>query len=198
VVVAVDFPGVGNGLEEVGLPLAGGVLDARHFGAMDDVEPAVLLGEAEDFVEAMGEAGELRLLRIGDEGVLDHPDLSAACADGDLAVRHHLDGARFEDAILRRLEAEDLVVVLFRGLRGGRLLLALGVDGGGQEGEGESDEKELANHHEFLRESDSVLASGGVYPLRNLCDRGGFPEGINPSARQITMRIPGRCATSSP
>ena len=86
VVVAVDLPAVGDDLEQVGLAVAVGVLDARDVGPLGDVEPAVLLGQAEHLVQAVGEAGEFGLLRVVGVGVVDHPDLAAAGADGDLAV----------------------------------------------------------------------------------------------------------------
>ena len=63
VVVAVDLPAVGDDLEDVGLAVAVGVLDARDVRPLRDVEPAVLLGQAEDLVQAVGEARELGVLR---------------------------------------------------------------------------------------------------------------------------------------
>jgi len=56
VVIAGDFPALGDDFEDVGLAVAVAVLDARDVGAVDDVEPAVFLREAQDFVQAMGEA----------------------------------------------------------------------------------------------------------------------------------------------
>ncbi len=71
-------------------------------------------------MHAVGEAGELGVLGIGSVGIVDHPDFTAAAGDRDLAVRHHLDSAGFEDHTLGNLETEDGVVIVL----GGQLDLA--------------------------------------------------------------------------
>ncbi len=111
-IVAVDLPAVGDDFEDVGLAVAVGVLDAADVRPLGDVEPAVFLSQAEDFVHAVGEARELGFFGIGGVSVVDHPDFAAASADGNLAVGHDLDGPGFEHLTLRKVEAEDLVVVV--------------------------------------------------------------------------------------
>ena len=73
VIVAVDLPAVADDFEDVGLARALGVLDPAHVAALGHVEPAVLVGQAQHLVQAVGEAGELRLLRIGVESILRPP-----------------------------------------------------------------------------------------------------------------------------
>src|SRR5262249_9688632 len=117
VVIAADLPAVANNLEDIGLAAAARVLDARQIAALRHIEPAVLaLSEAEDFVQAVGEARELGLLRIAGHGVLDEPDLAAPRADGEL-VADELKGAGLDHLAGGQLEAAERIVVVL----GGRL-----------------------------------------------------------------------------
>src|SRR5262249_40291241 len=112
VIVALDLPAVGDDLEQVGLAVAVGVLDARDIGPLGDVEPAVLLRQTEHFMEAVGEAAELRVLRVGVIGVVDQPYLAPSGADRDFAVGQDLDAAGLEHLSWGRSEVEDLVVIV--------------------------------------------------------------------------------------
>ena len=57
-IVSIDFPGVADGLEEVGPAVTVVVLHAGDLAPLHGVEPAVLVGQAQNLVQAVGEPGE--------------------------------------------------------------------------------------------------------------------------------------------
>ena len=105
VVVAVDLPAVGDDLEEVGLAVAVGVLDARDVAALRDVEPAVLVGQAEDLVQAVGEARELRRPSDRRLGRCRSSRSRRGACRPRACRRAHLEGAGFEHLAFGKREA---------------------------------------------------------------------------------------------
>ena len=134
VVVAVDFPGVADGLEDVGLAVAVGVLDPRQLAALGDVEPAVAVGQAEHLVQPVANRVNLICRRVVGLGVVDQVDLAAAGRDGEAAVGQPLEGAGFEDDPAGDRKGDDPVVFRLLLLGRRRSSLKTGVSRGGPGG----------------------------------------------------------------
>src|SRR5262249_38745986 len=86
VIVAADCPAVSYDFEGIGAAGPLGILDARHVTALRDVKPTVIVSQPKNFMHAVSEAGELGVLGIVGESVLDDPDFAAARAEGDLVA----------------------------------------------------------------------------------------------------------------
>src|SRR5262249_54779669 len=90
--------------------------DARHVGPLGHIQPAVLVGQAEDFVQAVRKAAEFHFFWIVRVSILDQPDFAAARADRHLAVGQHFEGTGLEHLPRRRRERQEFVVAGLGGL----------------------------------------------------------------------------------
>jgi hypothetical protein len=120
VVVAIDTPIVIHGFENVGSSVAVFVFHPSEFGTLDGVEPSISPGKPEWLVKIFGEKSPLgRFVRMR-KGILDHPDLSAASANGDFPIRQKLDRSTFDYSALWSRNLGDRVVVGLLRLLGNR------------------------------------------------------------------------------
>src|SRR5262245_11201737 len=74
VIVSIDFPAIADNLEHVRLAVIVGVLDPADIGSMSHIQPTVLLRQPKDLVKSVSKAAKFRIIGIGREGVVDHPD----------------------------------------------------------------------------------------------------------------------------
>ena len=72
-------------------------------------------------MQAVGEAGELGVLGIVGQAVVDDPDFAAPGADRDLAAGQGLDGAGLEHLALGQVIAQEPVIIVL----GGQLVFLL-------------------------------------------------------------------------
>ena len=122
-VVAGDAPAVVDRLENVGSIVVVDVPHAGQLAALGAVQPAVGEGKVQRLVQPLGVERPLNLVRWP-ERVGQDVDVAASTADGQLAVRHHLDAAGLHHNAVRHWDGIDLVIVGLNrvgGARGGRL-----------------------------------------------------------------------------
>ena len=124
VVVARHSPAIGDRLDFVRFAVAVGVLEPAHLRPLRRIEPVILPGQAQHFVEPVGEARPGRLLP---GRVADDPDLPPPAGDGDLVVGEPFERPHFKKGIGGDFQLLDGIEVGF-----GRLLEGLGGARGGR------------------------------------------------------------------
>ena len=110
-VVAGDAPLVADGGKLVATPTPFVSTSSGQLGPLHDEDRVVVLHmKAQGLVQAGGESGQLHLGEAVGGGVLDEPDLAAARAGQQLAVRPEGEAADFQDAIGRKGDCRDRVI----------------------------------------------------------------------------------------
>ena len=111
VVITVDAPTVGHGLNQVGAVIAIRVFQPGDFAALGGVNPSVPPGpQAQDFMQSGRKPGELHLARIP-PGAVHQIDVPQAGGHREALTRQNLDRARFQHDSLRDGKGHQRIVL---------------------------------------------------------------------------------------